>query len=280
MSLKNKYYIKNSLTQNRLNMPAGTPPCTSVKAGFTLEAAITLPIFVGFMVCIMFFFRIVQIQTKVEQALYNTSREVAAYACLEKSYSQVANPTTELVLAKTIFVKQLQAEPELMKFISGKAIGVSLLTSELEGNYVELCAVYRVRLPMYLLGIHDVSMQQKVRTRKWTGYQLAEESGDMVYITPTGKVYHLTQNCPYLDLSIHTASITEINVLRNNNGGKYKSCILCHGTGSMVYITDYGTKYHTDIACSALKRTVYRIEKTAVAERRACGKCGKYGGTE
>lgn len=41
-----------------------------------------------------------------------------------------------------------------------------------------------------------------------------------------------------------------------------------------VYVTDYGTCYHSDLACSGLKRTIYLILLEETGGKRACGKCG------
>ena len=36
----------------------------------------------------------------------------------------------------------------------------------------------------------------------------------------------------------------------------------------------YGTCYHSDLACSGLKRTIYLILLEETGGKRACGKCG------
>lgn len=274
VSLNNNNQVKNSLTKKWHLERKGAPSCTSLHGSFTVEAAVTIPIFAGFMVCILFFFCIMQVRLKVEQALNHTGREIAAYACLETSHSGVMNPTTELAMTKVLFLKRLQGESELMKYVQGKGAGISLLTSDFSGDYIELKANYQIKLPIGLFGIYYFPMQQHVKVRKWTGYEPETEDGEWVYITPTGTVYHITKACPYLDLSIHAEDASKVTALRNKTGRKYKPCSKCSGAGTICYITDYGTVYHKNIDCSGLKRTVYRIKKTEAGDKKPCSKCG------
>ena len=43
---------------------------------------------------------------------------------------------------------------------------------------------------------------------------------------------------------------------------------------SMVYITDYGDRWHSSLSCSGLKRSIYMIRKTKATDKRMCKKCG------
>ena len=98
---------------------------------------------------------------------------------------------------------------------------------------------------------------------------------DTVYVTPTGTVYHTSPDCNYLDLSIHAENASDISSARNKNGSKYSACPLCAKSGSsgIVYITDYGTDWHTSLECSGLKRTVIEKDRSEVEGMRICTKC-------
>lgn len=286
MSLKNINHKKNSLTHFRHlfwnkkseGSQQETPLCTFVHASFTVEAAVTIPIFVCFMVAILFFFCILQLQMKVESAMHYTAETLASYACLEEKHDELMNAQTELAAAEILFRTQLAEQDTRLEYISGNSLGISLLTSELSGDYVELKAVYRIQLPVSLFGSRYFPMHQTVKVRKWTGAAADEEESEWVYVTPSGTVYHRSKSCPYLDLSIHSVSRSEVKELRNKSGAKYQECSQCKGGGAgMVYITDYGTAYHSELYCSALKRTVYRIQISEAGGRKACSKCG--GGT-
>ena len=283
VSLDQNKNNKNSLTHFRhlfLHKRASfkkkeAPLCIPLPASFTVEAAVTVPVFVCFLASILFFFGILQLQMKVESALHYTARSMAAYSCLEKQDGELINPQTEFVAAEILFRKQLQEQEVRTEYILGKSLGISLLTSNMAGEDIELKAVYQIRLPISLLGIHYFPMHQTAKARKWTGDSPKEETGEWVYITPTGTVYHESKSCPYLDLSIQAASVSELTDIRNKSGGKYQKCVRCRGEHSgTVYITDYGSAYHADINCSGLKRTVHKIKKSEAGERGPCSKCG------
>ena len=94
-------------------------------------------------------------------------------------------------------------------------------------------------------------------------------------ITPYGNAYHSSAECKTLKLSIRSVPRTGISALRSEDGSIYYPC-RCAGTSSKnVYITDYGTEYHGNIACSGLKRTVYRVLRSQVGDRHPCMRCQK-----
>ncbi|MCQ2507536.1 MAG: pilus assembly protein, partial [Dorea sp.] len=43
----------------------------------------------------------------------------------------------------------------------------------------------------------------------------------------------------------------------------------------LVYVTDYGDRYHSSLSCSGLKRTVYSVPKSEAIGKGACSKCAK-----
>ena len=55
------------------------------KGSYTLEMAVVLPLVTAFMVSILFFFRVLQVQTQVQEALVYASRQTAAQASIGDS---------------------------------------------------------------------------------------------------------------------------------------------------------------------------------------------------
>lgn len=186
------------------------------------------------------------------------------------------NEKTELAAAEVIFRKHLKEQNIRTEYIKSGALGIHLLGSKLEGNYVYLKAAYRIKMPIGLLGKYEFAVQQQVKTRKWIGdCPLETDSAEWVYITPAGNAYHQTSQCPYLDLSIRSAVFGEVERLRNHSGARYKACRECgKSAGSVVYITDYGDVYHCSITCSGLKRSVQKVRLSETGGRHACQKCG------
>lgn len=289
MSLQNKRMKKNSLTHfghlrsrssaNAAFLWKGTPLCTSCPGSLTVETALTLPVFICALVLFIFLFHVQQIQLQMELALHATADHLAQYACLETEGDKktgALQTVVEFSAAEVFLRTQMDRQGVRADKILGGKTGVSLLGSDLSGEDVHLKASYQMKLPVAIFGTYGLPMQQTVCLRKWTGKRDVADTGDWVYITPTGKVCHESCECPYLDLSIRSVSMTEIAARRNQSGGKYSACSRCGNMQqTVVYITDYGKVYHGDLECSGLKRTVYRIRRADASGRRCCKKCGK-----
>ncbi len=53
-----------------------------------------------------------------------------------------------------------------------------------------------------------------------------------------------------------------------------RSCVVSKTGAGSVYITTYGESYHRDINCEGLKRTIYCVPISEVGGRGPCSKCG------
>ena len=136
---------------------------------------------------------------------------------------------------------------------------------------------YYIKIPISFFVVKGVGICQKSKSHKWIGDRTDGKQSDYVYVTKHGTVYHRSRKCHYLDLSIKSTDYAQISSMRNKNEHKYSACSGCvaknHVAGK-VYVTDYGTCYHSDLACSGLKRTIYLILLEETGGKRACGKCG------
>ncbi|MBQ9031933.1 MAG: pilus assembly protein [Parasporobacterium sp.] len=147
---------------------------------------------------------------------------------------------------------------------------------------LDMITSYDYSVPWLPGRFSKVRLVQRMRSHVWTGTSLTDTSGGSdgqetgkVYVTPTGSVYHLYPDCHYLDLSIHSVFRSEVDSRRNAGGEKYDPCEECaRNSGSdQVYITDYGTSWHSSLTCSGLKRTVEEKELADVEGMRVCTKC-------
>lgn len=277
------FYIKDKNPLSTKAFPktvSETPPnckktllCARIRASYTLEAAVVLPLLAGFFVSILFFFRVLQVQTQVQEALFYAGRKTACEACVTDS--QAALRAT----AEAYFRKELNQYGTTKKFVSGGIAGVSLIRSEFSEREIVLCADYQVRLPINFFTVKGVRVSQSSRNRKWTGDADTGSEEDYVYVTEHGTVYHSQRTCPYLDLSIRAVKSADLSGLRNKSGHKYYGCPDCAAENSgkaTVYVTDYGTCYHTSLSCSGLKRTVYLVPLSEAGGKGPCSKCGSH----
>lgn len=276
---ESRHYIQKniSLPEHAVNrththhMRKGTHACACLHGSYTLEAAVVLPLLTGFFVFLLFFFRVLQVQTGVQSALCYAARKTACEAgALDSEAALFAS-------AEVYFQKEAGECEAVSDYVAGGSLGVSLLESDFSGNYVNLRANYFVKLPINFFSVKGIAISQGEMSRKWTGDAQDETAEDYVYVTEHGSVYHRSRTCRYLDLSIRSVDAAAVAELRNKGGSKYEACSVCaakHPNANRVYITDYGVCYHSDLSCSGLKRTIYLIPLSEAGARGACSKCG------
>ena len=115
----------------------------------------------------------------------------------------------------------------------------------------------------------------EIRQKAYVGAdETVDNDGDnndsYVYVTDNRDVYHSTRMCTYLNLSIRADDVA------GAEAGGYSICEICgYGDEKIVYVTDYGRRYHRDIKCSGLKRTVYRVKLSEVDGLGGCVRCTK-----
>lgn len=258
----------------------------SAKASFTLEAAVAVPVFTCFLVAVLFFFRVIEVQQNLFEAMQYTARTLSASAFAEAygisgDVQTVPSYASAQLMVHSQYKSNFADQGEAYRNLPAGAAGLSLLSSDTAGDYIDLKAHYALKLPIDLFGRKVFLCAQEVKARKWNGYQAENgetESDDeiWVYITPHGTVYHMDRNCHYLDLSIKSIPEGSIAAARNKEGSCYYPCELCgrRNVAGLRYVTDYGTSYHTSLTCSGLKRSIYMVRLSESEGRGPCSKCG------
>ncbi len=231
-----------------------------------------------------------------DESIKNESIETEKNTSSEESTSAI-NLLKELLITKNInnaFLKFKLGEYIDKDYINRSVIkggmeGLSFYLSDFMGkeDQVDLVLSYYIRPPIILLPVDDFFMMQRVTLRGWNGYRPDKASGSeadedeeeptYVYITETGKVYHVSESCSHLTRTIRQISFSMAKVESNIYGGKYYACELCGDkadTQGKVYITDTGDRYHSSISCSGLKRTILKIPLSDVGGRSLCKRCG------
>lgn len=245
----------------------------SKKGSITVEAAMAVPIFFLAVVSLLYLMEIMAIQTSVRSGLQYAGKQAAEEACI-----------TRVILPSGVesdVVHAIGAERLERSIVIGGSSGIRCSESWMSpGTGVgELVAVYQMRLPVPVFGIQPVEYRETMRIKAWTGYEktgLLKENDETVYMTETGLVYHKDYHCTYLELSIHAVELSDIGNLRNKDGGKYYPCEHCGKSGGgCVYITDTGNRYHSSLACSGLKRTVYAVPLSEAIGKGACSRCAQ-----
>ena len=134
-----------------------------------------------------------------------------------------------------------------------------------------------------LVPLPKVWMHNTVKVHAWTGkaYTAFDDSEEtdakMVYMTDSGKVYHKSLNCSYLNVSVSQVGGKNISSMRNAYGEKYDPCEICSRNqepAGSVFITEKGNRYHNLASCSGLKRTVRMVKESETGGVAACTRCG------
>ena len=170
--VKCKYYFQKKVDnkalsksgrQTQLLRSTETYSRTFCQASLTVEAAVVLPLFIGFMVFLLFYFRIMQTELAVEQAMMYTARVEAA--CVSKSSDTVHPAKVQLH-----FLKSAKEEKVPFEYIDGEKAGISFRKSDYEGTELMLHASYRMTIPIGFFGTLRYPAEQEVSARKWIGY--------------------------------------------------------------------------------------------------------------
>ncbi len=273
-SLSNRIRISKNLVSPK-NKCAKALQRACPSGSFTVEAAFVLPLFLFAALVVLGLFPILKLQTEVNNALQYAARmKAAAYQDDGVTLGSLLSKSE-----KTLFRNYMEEHGYEESVLYGGLDSISLAVSDLTGDYVTLVASYDAQLPISFWSFGSVPVKQCVSMKKWTGTSGSDkdgEDGSYVYVTPTGSVYHTSADCPYLSLSIESVAVSDLETARNKSGGIYYPCSCYNGSG-IAYITDYGTRYHSDLECSSLKRTIYRVSEDSVSDLHACSKCGGSG---
>lgn len=277
----------------------------NVGASLTIEASFVLPIFLYFMLIFLSMIQILIVQEQIQAAITKMGYSLSKAAYILEDF-----PDVEDVLSLDFSVFDENLEVNLKEFINQAASNIALKgyskkyivnhvdTAYIKGGFsgisfygsrlfedhtIDIVVSYKVRFPIKIFMINELPILQRVRLRSWTGYSVAaaykemeEQSEDMVYVSETGKVYHKTDQCSHIKLSVRSVSGIPYEI-RNNQGEKYKPCEVCnkHGEGEDLtyFITEDGNRYHIKRDCSKIKRSVRKISRKDIDNRTPCKRC-------
>lgn len=245
-----------------------------MKGSVTIEAIVCIPLFLYAACSMIWMLEIRSIQTTIRCGLQYVGKQIA-----EESFAPMILQTDQL---EEELVDVIGSDHLERSILIGGAKGICCDESHtLPGSGIyELSASFYVRLPFPYFSSYGVACKESMKIKGWNGYvkeRIQSTEEDIVYVTETGIVYHLDTHCTYLEPSIRSVQMQEIQNLRNESGGKYYPCAKCvQGTKDYerVYITTYGYCYHGSAECSKLKRKVYEVPLSEVKGKVVCSKCG------
>ena len=287
------YFINknNNRKDKRITNTISMPTCNRkayLRASATVEASIIIPLYLYAVLAVVYVLQIISIRSTMLSGLYADIRLLAKYSYTGEMFKESGTNIVSIGLAKSLLIDSLPKNFSEKSRIIGKEAGISMLGTKMPGedSLIILKVTYTVDNPFDIFGIGKVTIEQQCANVAWLGEDKVhnvknnKQTDSLVYITSTGSVYHRDKFCRYLNPSVHGILFENIDNQRNLSGGKYYPCERCvrKKAAITVYITEYGNRYHTDIQCSGLKRTVFDVPISKVSDRRPCSKCGLTGG--
>lgn len=270
------------ITKNRKSMHKKTE--SAVNGSVTVEAALSLFLFLLFFICIIYFYLILSMEIRVQSALEQTADAQAAYAAINEYHDEDGSLSyiqcgLNYAFAKSNVIRLVGKKYLDSSWIEDGANGLQFEKSDFlaDGVTLNLVVYYRIKIPLFL--VPEIQVVQRTRRRIWIGKDTSTlkntvSSTGKVYVTPNGKAYHLYADCSYINVKLEAVFAENLPSLRNEDGSIYYACENCHpekkGT---VYITSYGNRYHISKTCSAIEKDVIQVDEDEIGNRHLCSKC-------
>lgn len=265
-----------------------------VNGSFSLEATLVLPIFIITFFVFIYVMISINFTNVVQRNEFMISKELSQDTYILQKIEENGNITPDDINMSSSLLK----EGLSLGYIKTKICNDELITyaktvkrdtyfnmenSKISSNneYIDIRLTYDMKIPYIDHLETKLILSNRSYFRTWVGKSINQNNTNCktkVYITPTGSVYHVDKNCPYIKLSIMSVNFKSILSLRNKSGEKYDKCEICCKKNissiDQVFITIYGNKYHIDKNCSGIKRDIQEIDLSEVGNRSKCKKCG------
>lgn len=243
------------------------------KGSLSLEAAIVIPIFFFAVLCLVFLLEMMAIRVAIRNALTSVGKELSQQAYVS---AMISTPAIREKIVKQVGKERIERS---MIVHGAEGIDCSNSTSNWSTAIMDLSVKYRVEIPVLMFRIPIIFCEETLRVKGWTGYVASgsSENTDVVYITDYGTVYHEDISCTYLEIAVRGIIANTIGDARNQSGGKYYACEKCGKEAhcGILYVADYGDRYHTSLNCKKIQRNVYAVLRHEVLGRGGCSKCVK-----
>ena len=240
------------------------------KASVTIEAAITITIFLLVTIALSSFLAMIFGQLSIEEKINNISMETSKakyFVNYDKEEGDKYKSMAEVGYISARIFGDIENNGKLINTLNP-------VQSNMNNGMVDVVLSYNIKIPFTS---YHWNVTQRAKTKDWTGIDLVKP-GEIVYITKHGTVYHRSKECKHLIININEVTLAQANLMRNKSGHKYKRCSYCvrHKMSelSSVFITPDGDRYHNRLDCLGLTRSVIEIDIKDVGDKKPCSSCG------
>ena len=240
------------------------------KASVTIEAAISITIFLFVVIALSSFLAMVYGQLSIEEKINNISMETAKakyFVNYDKEEGEKYKSMAEVGYISARVFSDIENNGKLINTLNP-------VQSSMDRGMIDVVLSYNVKIPFTS---YHWNVTQRAKTKDWTGTDLVEP-GEIVYITKHGTVYHRSKECKHLIININEVTLAQANMSRNSSGHKYKRCSYCVqgkiSELSSVFITPDGDRYHNRLDCLGLTRSVIEVDIKDAGDKKPCSSCG------
>lgn len=305
-------FMKKTKKNNSQVSSKGKSTCLSTlqsgNGSFTIEAAIVSLFLLFGMIILLHFIFLINFQNILNQNMINTAWDISRYTYTAQRTGNIIKKDTgmadekdsrsdklsQLSVSETLIRGGLTSAYALNKILDNelkklaKDLGIFMRLSEIkmmesdffEQENVDLAVSYTAKIPMLSSNVYKMSFINRCYFRNFIGESIDVKSKSFltkVYITKSGTVYHTNKDCTHINLSVVFVEFSQLPLLRNKGGGKYKKCERCVKYkikgNEHVIITTSGDRYHTEDRCSGIIRDVISIDINQVGDRKLCKRC-------
>lgn len=262
-----------------------------LRGSLTIEAALSLTLFLFLVLLLAVPMELLDTQRKVQMAVEGKARELSYQAGMfdldrEAASEEEAASALEYQLLQEGICRILsQTVTEAAGKQKIEALDCSATYVSPDGEWIDLRAKYRLRLPFSVFTLESVPFCVRSRKRGWIGREGGywsrktgeEESVIFVYVGKASTRYHSSPSCHYLSNEISAVPFETAGSLVNQSGRHYKACHVCgrySQSGSMVYLFPNGSYYHSRKDCSAVRAYIREVPLEEVRHLGACSYCG------
>ena len=297
-----KYELRNGIPPyDHFGCRTGRASYVTFRGAITVEAAIVVPLVVAAFVLLIQIMVFMNLQLRIQTALYHQAVKAAGYSYLADSVenylagdidtedyavvmSIIQNGITE-VIVKHMVEGELGEEFFQLPWIKNGSNGLNIIFSTgVRERELDIILQYELKTCFDIFGIGNIPMTARASLEKWSGVtkikqdnDAADEQDGVVYITKSGSVYHLYRTCTYLSVSLTRVRYSVTASQRNASGGKYYPCSFCvqgvPADDDYMYISKYGECYHADDKCRNIYHNIIEIKTEDIGTRALCSKC-------
>lgn len=275
------------------------PTYKRINGIISIEASISLTIFVLCIASIIYLFNILQLENGLQRRISELARNALLVSTIstefkdlddeEKASLKTSSDDSFSILqdlsysvVNVAYVTSNFFDEDTKELIDSSSIidgcsGISFVGTHYS-NSTDLLTIqinYEVNIPfLSFLPNLPIKQVQKVKLYTGQGISLNKAEDDMnVYITTYGSVYHTTKYCNYLIKYSDVVPVSEIRSL------KMEDCKMCHHLrydSDYLYISETGDKFHYHIDCPVFSRLIYCVKYKSLGDHfTLCERCEK-----